>query len=370
MTFRNSADTGVRILIAENGGPELPGLTRGLEARGYRVASVTNGPLALEMTRRQQPALVICDLAAPDINGSELCAQMKRDPDLAGVPVILLITLSDPQDVLRALECGADDFVIKPCDAAHVLRRVQSLLADDPARAEHQPATRLDTGSGGGKHFISAYPPQILRLLLSTCEAAMERNRELGTTRALLHEANQQLRSLAVVPEDRAKPREREPAQDTAVSRSGAVATSATGRRMQSVFALRSLRVLLVDDDPSLIESLRSALQDEGHKVAAAGGGQAGIDAFRDAQKAGKLFDVVITDLRMPYVDGRQVVASIRAMSPGTPIILLTGWGQHAASEGEQPPQVDRLLGKPPRIRELRAALSELAGRRATDRLG
>ena len=78
----------------------------------------------------------------------------------------------------------------------------------------------------------------------------------------------------------------------------------------------------------------------------------------------------MITDLGMPYVDGRQVVASIRAMSPGTPIILLTGWGQHVANESEKPPQVDRLLGKPPRIRELRAALSELTGRRATDRLG
>jgi CheY-like chemotaxis protein len=99
-------------------------------------------------------------------------------------------------------------------------------------------------------------------------------------------------------------------------------------------------------------------------------GGQAGIDAFRDAQRAGKMFDVVITDLGMPYVDGRQVVASVRAMSSATPIILLTGWGQHALSEQDRPPQVDRLLGKPPRIRELRAALAELTGRRVTDRLG
>jgi CheY-like chemotaxis protein len=152
--------------------------------------------------------------------------------------------------------------------------------------------------------------------------------------------------------------------------RPGTTQTAATGRHSQPLFAMRSLRVLLIDDDPSLIESLRSALQDEGHKVTTANGGQAGIDGFRDAQKAGRLFDIVITDLGMPYVDGRQVVASIRAMSPGTPIILLTGWGQHVANENEKPPQVDRLLGKPPRIRELRSALSELTGRRATDRLG
>jgi CheY-like chemotaxis protein len=104
--------------------------------------------------------------------------------------------------------------------------------------------------------------------------------------------------------------------------------------------------------------------------VTPAGGGQAGIDAFRDAQQAGKPFDIVITDLGMPYVDGRQVVASIRAMSPGTPIILLTGWGQHVAGESEHTLQVDRLLGKPPRVRELRSALAELTGRRVTDRMG
>jgi CheY-like chemotaxis protein len=131
----------------------------------------------------------------------------------------------------------------------------------------------------------------------------------------------------------------------------------------------RSLRVLLIDDDPSLIEALRSSLIDEGHKVSAASGGQAGIDAFRAACSAGMPFDIVITDLAMPDVDGRQVVASLRAASPATPIILLTGWGQHVANESERLPQVDRLLGKPPRIRELRCALAELTDRRVPTRL-
>jgi CheY-like chemotaxis protein/anti-sigma regulatory factor (Ser/Thr protein kinase) len=152
--------------------------------------------------------------------------------------------------------------------------------------------------------------------------------------------------------------------------RAGTQAPASTSRNPSPMFAMRSLRVLLVDDDPSLLESLRTALEDEGHKVVSTSGGQAGIDAFRESQKAHRLFDIVITDLGMPYVDGRQVVASIRSMSPGTPIILLTGWGQHVANDNEKPPQVDRLLGKPPRIRELRTALAELTGRRATDRLG
>ena len=141
------------------------------------------------------------------------------------------------------------------------------------------------------------------------------------------------------------------------------------GRNPGSSTAARSLRVLLIDDDPSMIESLRSALVDEGHKVSAANGGQAGIDSFRAAFASRMPFDIVITDLAMPDVDGRQVVTSLRATSPGTPIVLLTGWRHQLADHVERPLHVDRLLGKPPRIRELRAALAELTGRRATDRL-
>jgi CheY-like chemotaxis protein len=140
-------------------------------------------------------------------------------------------------------------------------------------------------------------------------------------------------------------------------------------RKVMPAPAARSLRVLLIDDDPSLVESLRSALIDEGHKVTTANGGQAGIESFRAAFATRMPYDIVITDLAMPDVDGRQVIASLRATSPGTPIILLTGWRHQLADRVERPLQVDRLLGKPPRIRELRAALAELTGRRASDRL-
>jgi CheY-like chemotaxis protein len=143
-----------------------------------------------------------------------------------------------------------------------------------------------------------------------------------------------------------------------------------TRRNIIPTAPVRSLRVLLIDDDPTLIESLRSALADEGHKVSTATGGQAGIDSFRAARASKMPFDIVITDLAMPDVDGHEVVASLRAIEPATPIILLTGWRHHLADGIERKLKVDRMLGKPPRIRELRAALAELTGRRAADRTG
>jgi CheY-like chemotaxis protein/anti-sigma regulatory factor (Ser/Thr protein kinase) len=122
------------------------------------------------------------------------------------------------------------------------------------------------------------------------------------------------------------------------------------------------LRILSVDDDPLLIKSLRDALEADGHAVVTANGGQAGIDAFREAEERNERFAVVITDLGMPYVDGRKVASAIKNDSPSTPVILLTGWGQRLIAEGDVPPHVDRVLNKPPKLKELRAALAELAG--------
>ncbi|HTW76094.1 MAG TPA: ATP-binding protein [Steroidobacteraceae bacterium] len=134
----------------------------------------------------------------------------------------------------------------------------------------------------------------------------------------------------------------------------------ATTPALQPETAARRLRVLLVDDDPLLIKSLQDTLLEEGHRVTATHGGQAGIDAFAAALGRGEPFDVVITDLGMPHVDGRKVAASVKTHSPTTPVILLTGWGQRLIAENDTPAHVNRVLSKPPRMQELRAAFAEL----------
>jgi CheY-like chemotaxis protein len=91
--------------------------------------------------------------------------------------------------------------------------------------------------------------------------------------------------------------------------------------------------------------ALRGAAQPPQARLQTASGGRAGIDAFLDAQKSGKPFPVVITDLGMPHMDGRAVAAAIHAAAPATAIIMLTGWGQ-----------------QPPKLAELRQWLAEFAG--------
>jgi CheY-like chemotaxis protein len=124
--------------------------------------------------------------------------------------------------------------------------------------------------------------------------------------------------------------------------------------------AVHSLRILIVDDDPLLTKALRDILESDGHVVTAAPGGQEGIDAFETAQGQLEPFGMVISDLGMPYVDGRKVSAAVKALSPETPVILFTGWGERLVADHDIPQHVDRVLNKPPKLRELRAAIAEL----------
>jgi PAS domain S-box-containing protein len=119
-------------------------------------------------------------------------------------------------------------------------------------------------------------------------------------------------------------------------------------------------RILLVDDDPLVLKAMRDTLEAAGHSVEAVDGGQQGIDRFRQSLGETERFDAVITDLGMPYVDGRQVAAAVKQASPSTLVLMLTGWGQRMAEQGDVPAHVDRVLSKPPKLRELSAALALL----------
>jgi signal transduction histidine kinase len=585
------------ILIAEDSITQSQRLQFILEQQGYRVLPTANGRLAFEAAHRNKPALVISDVIMPEMNGYELCKRVKADPSLADVPVILVTTLSDPHDVIRGLECRADNFILKPYEANHLLRRIQFVLVNSQMRQTEQPGMGLEIVFSGQKHFITADRLQILNLLLSTYEAAIQRNEELTTTRDALQQlthdledrvssrtrelahTNEALRQAqqALIQQERLRAlgqmasgiahdinnaispialyaeslldhepsltptvrerlvtisraiddvaqtvarmrefyRPREPQMEhrdvelnqlvqqiveltrarwndlpqrrgimvelkcvlasglpeirgvdseirdaltnlifnavdampkggmievrtstceidtedsgsehrvrLEVSDTGIGMDEETRRRClepffttkgergtglglamvygmaqrhgaalevdsepqvgttirllfpispaASVASVRlpalnmpanALRILVVDDDVGLVESLNSILREDGHEVTIARGGQAGIDAFRAQQNTTKPFEVVITDLGMPYVDGRQVAQAVRTVAPQTPIILLTGWGQLSTAENEISADVDRMLSKPPRLRELRMALAEL----------
>jgi signal transduction histidine kinase/ActR/RegA family two-component response regulator len=123
------------------------------------------------------------------------------------------------------------------------------------------------------------------------------------------------------------------------------------------------MRLLFIDDDPLLRESVRDMLELDGHQVELADGGKAGIERFRQALASGRGFHAVITDQGMPLVTGRDVAKAVRDMSPGTSVILLTGWGTQSREEAGVAGLVDEVLSKPPRLARMREALARARSR-------
>src|SRR6185437_6161101 len=181
-----------------------------LERQGYQVTVAANGRLALEAAQRAKPVLIISDVVMPEMDGYELCSRVKADASLRDVPVVLVTTLSDPHDVIRGLECRADNFILKPYDSDQLVHRVQFVLINSQMRRAEQPGMGLEIVFGGQKHFITADRLQILNLLLSTYEAAMQRNAELSATRDTLRQTNQDLQQLTQELERRVLARTRE----------------------------------------------------------------------------------------------------------------------------------------------------------------
>jgi signal transduction histidine kinase/CheY-like chemotaxis protein/uncharacterized membrane protein affecting hemolysin expression len=126
----------------------------------------------------------------------------------------------------------------------------------------------------------------------------------------------------------------------------------------ESNVVVEPLQILCIDDEPLLRELIKEILEGDGHEVEVCDSGQSGLDEFRLARERGRPFDVVITDLGMPYLDGRQVTKALKQESPTTPVVMLTGWGAFMKEDGNTPEQVDGIVSKPPRSSELRAMLS------------
>src|SRR5919109_4045887 len=117
MTGQDSlTGTGVEIIIVEDSPVQATLLRRTLVRYGYAVTLAKNGLEGLVRVRERKPALVISDIEMPHMDGYALCREIKRDEALRDVPVILLTSLLDPQDIIRGLQAGADNYLTKPYD--------------------------------------------------------------------------------------------------------------------------------------------------------------------------------------------------------------------------------------------------------------
>ena len=176
MTLNESVPT---IQIVEDSLTQAKRLERLLRENGYEVSVARNGAMGLEMAGKVTPTVIITDVMMPEMDGYEMCRKIKDDPKLKDIPVIILTSLSDPGDVIKGLQSGADNFLTKPYEDEHLLRRLQHVLANLELRRSGQAQMSVEVYFGGQYHKLTADRIQIVDLLLSTFEAAVMQNNQL-----------------------------------------------------------------------------------------------------------------------------------------------------------------------------------------------
>lgn len=182
------------ILIVEDSSTQALKLQHLLERRDYRAMIAANGREAMEVLEKQMPTLVITDINMPEMDGYELCRRIKDDPKLKLLPVILLTSLSDPKDILRGLECGADNFTVKSYDEEFLISRIQYVLANLELRRQAVGKEATEIYFAGHKYRLTTDRIHSIDLLLSTYETAVQKNLELTHAKEQLEVQAEELR--------------------------------------------------------------------------------------------------------------------------------------------------------------------------------
>lgn len=181
------------ILIVEDSPTQAKRLSYILERQGYAVSSANNGSKALSMLSSFKPTLIITDVIMPEMDGFELCRRITSDEAFKEIPVILLTSLTDLQDVIQGMECGARNFITKPYDEEYLITRIKYLLTNIELRKRGGAQIGVEIFFGGRKHHITADRLQILDLLLSVYDAAIQKNNELSKAQEELRKLNDSL---------------------------------------------------------------------------------------------------------------------------------------------------------------------------------
>ncbi len=169
----------IDILIVEDSFTQALKLQALLEDNDYNVSIANNGLEGVKHLEEHAPDLIISDIVMPEMDGYELCKHVKSHDHLKDIPVMLLTALSDPEDVIKALANGANNFISKPYEEAALLSRIRNILLNKEMRKNGSSELSIEVYFSGKKHLINADPMQIIDLLLSSYESAVDNRREI-----------------------------------------------------------------------------------------------------------------------------------------------------------------------------------------------
>jgi two-component system, OmpR family, alkaline phosphatase synthesis response regulator PhoP len=122
-----------KILVVEDEADILELIRYNFEREGYVIVTAANGEDALRLVPAEKPDLVLLDLMLPGVDGLDVCRELKREPETAKIPIIMVTAKGEESDVVAGLELGADDYVAKPFSMKILIARVRMVL-----RRRHQ----------------------------------------------------------------------------------------------------------------------------------------------------------------------------------------------------------------------------------------
>ncbi|OFX24449.1 MAG: hypothetical protein A2041_10220 [Bacteroidetes bacterium GWA2_31_9b] len=186
----------ITILIAEDSPTQAEQLSHILEKNNYKVIAAKDGKEAFAMAIKHKPSIIISDIMMPEMNGYELCKNIKTNENTINIPVILLTSLANADDVLEGLACGADNFITKPYNSDYLITHIERILSNIKFGNYERVRIGVEIIIGGKKRFITADQQQMLSLLISTYDAAVQRNNELLETQEELKALNENLEEL------------------------------------------------------------------------------------------------------------------------------------------------------------------------------
>lgn len=184
------------VLIVEDSPTQAYLMERLVSDLGYKTHVVHNGKKALYALETMKPLLILSDVLMPEMNGIELCLHVKQTTRLSGIPFILVTSLSDPGDILKGLEAGADQFIAKPFDEDFFQNYIITVINQSSSGASQSSDDGASFTYEGVSYQISAGKQKILDLLLSVYDTAKQKNLELLDANQKISDLNSNLEEL------------------------------------------------------------------------------------------------------------------------------------------------------------------------------
>jgi DNA-binding response OmpR family regulator len=185
----NSTD----ILIVEDSPTQAAQIKHLLESYTFQVNVAKDGKEAWNWLSEHKPDLVISDIVMPEMTGYELCEKIKSEERTENIPVILLTALSDPDEVIDGLSCGADSFITKPYNKEYLISNIRKILSEKAIPKSGKDKLGIEINYGGKNRLIRAEPQKLVKLLLNIYQGAIHQNGELIKTQDELRLLNGKL---------------------------------------------------------------------------------------------------------------------------------------------------------------------------------